>query len=73
MAESILISQTLVVKYRTGMDKEGKDIYKRQRYSNLANSVKDEDLCDVGHAIGAILDTELFSVSKENSFELLNI
>lgn len=71
MAESVLTSQSLVVKYQSGIDKEGKEVYKRQTYANISSSATDDNLCAVGNAIGAVLNTQIYSVMKENKFELI--
>jgi hypothetical protein len=73
MTESILTSLALVVEYKSGLDKEGNDVYKKQRYSKISEDATDEDLYDVGNAIGQVLDTQTYRVSKENKFELLNL
>jgi len=73
MTESILTSLALVVEYKSGLDKEGNDVYKKQRYSNISEAATDEALYDVGNAIGKVIDTQIYRISKENKFELLNI
>ncbi len=73
MTESILTSLALVVEYKSGLDKEGKDVYKKQRYSKISEDATDEALYSVGNAIGQVIDTQTYRISKENKFELLNI
>ena len=73
MTESILTSLALVVEYKSGLDKEGKDVYKKQRYSKISEDATDEDLYDVGNAIGQVIDTQTYRVSKENKFELIRL
>ncbi|WP_315115582.1 DUF1659 domain-containing protein [Clostridium intestinale] len=73
MTESILTSLALVVEYKSGLDKEGKDVYKKQRYSKISEDATDEALYDVGNAIGQVIDTQTYRVSKENKFELLKL
>lgn len=71
MAEAILSSLSLVIKYKAGLDKKGNDVFKRLVFSNVANTATDDDLSVVGHAIGELLDTQVYSILKENRFELL--
>lgn len=73
MTETILTSQSLVIEYKSGINEEGKDVFKRQRYSNLSESAADDSLYEIGNAIGQILNTEIYRISKENKFELLKI
>ncbi|MBL4933049.1 DUF1659 domain-containing protein [Clostridium paridis] len=71
MAEALLASQSLVIKYKAGIDKEGKDVFRRQGFSNISNEATVDNLSAVGHAIGDILYTQICSVLKEESFELM--
>ncbi|MEQ8197126.1 MAG: DUF1659 domain-containing protein [Clostridiaceae bacterium] len=71
MAEALLTSLSLVIKYKAGLDAAGNDVFKRQGFSNISNTAADDNLSAVGHAIGNILNTEIYSVLKEESFELL--
>ncbi|WP_286907031.1 DUF1659 domain-containing protein [Clostridium sp. UBA1652] len=73
MTESILTSLALVVEYKSGLDKEGNDVYKKQRYSKISEDATDEALYYVGNAIGQVLDTQTYRVSKENKFELFHV
>ncbi|WP_238904099.1 DUF1659 domain-containing protein [Clostridium sp. YIM B02506] len=73
MTEVILTSLALVVEYKSGLDKEGNDVYKKQRYSKISENATDESLYDVGNAIGQVLDTQTYRVSKENKFELFHV
>ena len=71
MTEAILASRSLVIKYKKGIDVAGNDVFKRQGFSNISNTATDDNLSAVGHAIGNLLNTEIYSVLKEDSFELL--
>lgn len=73
MAEAILTSLALVVDYKSGINEEGKDVYKKQRYSNISESATDDALYDVGKAIGQVINTEIYRISKENKFEFLSL
>jgi len=71
MAEAILASRSLVIKYKKGIDAAGNDVFKRMGFSNISNIATDDNISAVGHAIGNLLNTEIYSVLKEDSFELL--
>lgn len=71
MAEAILTKQSLVIKYQSEIDKEGKEIYKRQGFSNISSAATGDNLCAIGNDIGAVLVTQIYSVMKENKFELI--
>ncbi|MBL4930368.1 DUF1659 domain-containing protein [Clostridium paridis] len=71
MTEAILSSLSLVIKYKAGIDKEGHDVFKRQAFLNISDNASDDDLSIVGHEIGELLNTQIYSILKENRFELL--
>ncbi|WP_286908537.1 DUF1659 domain-containing protein [Clostridium sp. UBA1652] len=78
MVEAIETSLYLIVKYKAGLDKEGKDIFRNLVFRNLVfrNINPDssyEDLYAVGDKIGRALGTQIYSISKETTHELINI
>ena len=68
MVEAIETSLYLIVKYKAGLDKEGKDIFR-----NINPDSSYEDLYAVGDKIGRALGTQIYSISKETTHELINI
>ena len=73
MVEAIETSFSLIIKYKAGLDEEGKDVFKRLIFSDLNPDASDEDLYAVGNKIGKILKTEIYTISKEINHELINI
>jgi hypothetical protein len=73
MVEAIETSLYLVVKYKAGLDKEGKDIFKNLVFLNINPDASYEDLYVVGDKIGKALGTQIYSISKETTHELINI
>ncbi|MEQ8199764.1 MAG: DUF1659 domain-containing protein [Clostridiaceae bacterium] len=70
MADVIMISQALVIKYKAGIDAVGNDVFRKQTFSNISNIATDDNIGAVGHDIGNIINTEIYSVLKENQFEI---
>jgi len=70
MAQALLTSKSLVIKYKIGMDAAGRDVFKRQGFSNISDIATDDNLYAVGTAIGNLLNTEIYSVLKEDSYEI---
>lgn len=73
MVEAIETSLYLIVKYKAGLDKEGKDIFRNLVFRNINPNSSYEDLYAVGDKIGRALGTQIYSISKETTHELINI
>lgn len=59
MTESILTHISVTVEYNAGLDKEGKDVFKKQSFIGVKEDASDEALYIIGNSIGAILDTQI--------------
>ncbi|MEQ8197202.1 MAG: DUF1659 domain-containing protein [Clostridiaceae bacterium] len=70
MAEAVLTTKSLIIKYKKGIDAEGKDVFRRLGFTNISNTAIDDNLYAVGTAIGNLLNTEIYSVLKEDSYEI---
>ena len=73
MVESILVENVLVIDYKEGLDKEGKDVFKRTQITVNNTDITDDELFELGHAIGELLDTEIYSISKEIKYSLIDL
>lgn len=73
MTESILTRISLEMEYKAGLDKEGKDVFKKQSFIGIKEDASDEALCIIGNSIGDILDTQIYRVSKGLKYELINL
>lgn len=71
MTESILTQLSLEIGYKASIDEEGKDVFKKQNFISIKESSSDEAICIVGNAIGKVLNTEIYRVSKEVKYELI--
>ncbi len=59
MTESILTHISVTVEYNAGLDKEGKDVFKKQSFIGVKEDASDEALYIIGNSIGDILDTQI--------------
>ncbi|WP_040214835.1 DUF1659 domain-containing protein [Clostridium polynesiense] len=66
-----LRGNAMILKFKVGVDKEGKDIFKTQRFSKIKASAADESIFSVGMALGALLDAVSFEVLKESDYQLI--
>ncbi|MNI84257.1 hypothetical protein D3C73_1411460 [compost metagenome] len=73
MTESILTHLSVAVEYKAGLDKEGKDVFKKQSFSNIKDEASDESMSKVANAIGTLLDTQIYRVSKTIKYELIEL
>lgn len=70
--KSILLESTMVIKYKTGVDKNGKDVIKGGRFNKIKLNSTDEDLFAVGEALGTLLKYPVLQVTRENESHLIN-
>lgn len=65
--EQTNIKSTLAIKYLAGEDKDGKDIFKTQKFQKVLKEAKAEDVYAVGQAIGSLLDDPSVEIVREDS------
>ena len=67
-ASSVLIGNTLGVSYQTGVDSKGNDVFKGQNFKNISSTATDEDLVVLADAIGGILENNITTIKKVQSY-----
>ena len=70
--KSILLESAMVIKYKTGVDKNGKDVIKSGRFNKIKLNSTDEDLFAVGEALGTLIKYPVLQVTRENESHLIN-
>lgn len=73
MIESILVENVLVIEYKVGLNKEGKDIFKKTQINVNNTDITDEELFELGHAIGELLDTPIYNIVKGVKYSLIDL
>ena len=63
---------TMVIKYKTGVGKNGDDILKSQRFSKIKAASLDGDIFAVSNSIGSILVYPVMEVLREDLNLLIN-
>lgn len=66
------LSSTLVLKYNDGVDAEGKDIIKSQRFSKVKTTAVEQDMLDVSLEIEKLLGKTLNEVVREDQSGITN-
>ncbi|PRR72113.1 hypothetical protein CPAL_16000 [Clostridium thermopalmarium DSM 5974] len=72
MINSTNVKSTLAIKYLAGQDKNGKDVFKTQRFQNVKPSASDSDVFDVATALGNLLENPDVEVIRENDNLIVN-
>lgn len=67
-----LTGNAMILKFKVGVDKEGKDVFKTQRFSKVKSTATDENIFAVGNALGALLDAMNFEVLKESDYQIIS-
>lgn len=66
-------SQTSVLlKYKTGIDQYGKDVFKNQKFSNVKTTALDQDIYDTATSIGTLLSYPVSAIEKDDLSTIIN-
>ncbi|HEY5562474.1 MAG TPA: DUF1659 domain-containing protein [Clostridiaceae bacterium] len=60
------------IKYKTGVDANGKDISKSKKVGNIKVTATDADIYAVGTAIGGLLKYQILEIQKSDDNLLIN-
>lgn len=71
-AKSIVLKNTLVLECKVGVDKNNKEIIKKQRFNNLRTILEDEKALALGGTIGALLLAPIAGVMVEENSQIIN-
>jgi hypothetical protein len=63
---STRVQNNMVIKFKTGLDEDGNDIIKGQRFSKLKVNSTEEDIHAIGTALGSLLRYEVVEIIREN-------
>lgn len=68
-AQSTKLQTSLVIKYQDGVDEEGKDVVKSQKFSKVKVTATDDEIyntsMEIGKLIGKTLD-EIIKIDQNN-------
>lgn len=69
--KSILTNSTAVIKVKTGVDKNGKDAFKKDRFSNVYPNANDEDVLEVLEAFKGMVKYTVVDMTRENVYDMV--
>ncbi|GAB6168264.1 hypothetical protein JCM1393_07240 [Clostridium carnis] len=67
-ASSVLTGNVMSIKYKVGVNDEGKDIFKTQNFKNISADATDDNLIGLSDGIGALLDHTVGTIKKQQTF-----
>ena len=70
--KSTKVQSTMNVKFKTGIDVNGKDILKNQRFSKVKVTAVDDNILTVGTALGTLLKYPMVKVLREDINIVIN-
>lgn len=70
MVKAVNVKTTLCLKYHYGQDEKGAEVFKNQNFSNVSTNAKDEDIYEVGVALGTLLEDPNVQVFAKNTNSL---
>lgn len=72
MAISTKTKTSLILTYHEGVDTNGKDILKSDRYGKVKITAADDDVLAVSQAIGSLKGSTLIKVTKQDESNIVN-
>lgn len=72
MAISTKTKTSLILTYHEGVDTNGKDILKSDRYGKVKITAADDDIFAVSQAIGSLKSSSLVKVAKQDESNIAN-
>lgn len=70
MASSMLVTNSLALKYKIGVDEENKDVFKTQTLKNVSSAATDLNLVELSEAIAKIVDYPISTILKEQTYAI---
>ena len=67
-ASSVLVGNVLGISYQTGVNSKGEDVFEGQIFKNISATATDDDLVALSDAIGGILDYNITTIKKEQTY-----
>lgn len=67
------IDTNLIVKYKDGVDKNGKEVIKKQNFSKVKTTALDQDVFDVAKQVEILLGKTLDDVVRQDQSSVVNV
>lgn len=68
-----LLETSIVLSYKDGLDSEGKDIIKKQTFSNVKVTVSSQDIYDVAGVIESLIGKTIEEILKKDESVVINV
>ncbi|MCX7883786.1 MAG: DUF1659 domain-containing protein [Caloramator sp.] len=68
----VKVSSNLVLRIKTGTDKNGNDTFDTTTLRRIKTSSKDQDLFDVAQSVGTLLKNPIDAILRQDINELVN-
>ncbi|AKN29982.1 hypothetical protein Ccar_03695 [Clostridium carboxidivorans P7] len=71
-AKATKLETAMILKYKDGVDKNGKDVIKKQSFSKVKTSAADQDIFDVAKQFETLLGKTLNELVREDQNGITN-
>ena len=68
MANSVLVQNSVEVKYQIGVDSKGKEVFKKQTLKNISADATDDNLVELSDAVQSLMDYKVSTIQKQQNF-----
>jgi hypothetical protein len=72
MINLVKLTSALVLKVKSGVDANGNDLFKNITLKKVKTSAPEQDLFDVAQGIGALLNTPVEGIFRQNLDEMIS-
>ncbi|MDP4179399.1 MAG: DUF1659 domain-containing protein [Bacillota bacterium] len=69
---STTVQSTASLKFKTGVNAQGKDVFKSQKFSNIKTSASNDDIFAVGTSMGTLLMYPVTDILRDDSNQIIN-
>lgn len=71
--KSTKLQSSLQLRYKTGIDTNGKDIIKKQGFSKIKTAAIDDDVLAIGTAISTVLKYPVVQILRDDMNQIENV
>lgn len=72
-ANSTLLETSIVLSYKDGVDEQGKDIVKKQNFSNVKITAPVQDIYDVAKEVEKLLGKTIDEIVRQDHSSITNV
>lgn len=69
---STKLQSSVILKYKTGVDENGNDVFESQRFGKVNTMSQDQDVYDAAEAIGTLVNYPVTQIIRDDQSSIIN-